>query len=473
MDSRLCLLQACEAQGPGVQCSCPVCREQICGCIRALNVNLTLWNVIRIVYPNGKSEADEEAAFQCAKNSFELHQQLRRLMLPPASESADAVNDNRDAWGNNQDRRQLRVEISDHEEAMALLASDSDTFASDNDDDGDDNTSPWVVRVENLEADELRIRRNVVVDQDDINTDGNPTMRNAFGIVEFPSVLEAYADGQDCQIALLQLEEQTEGFPVFMAESGDDDRLVFPQYFSDVRLTVSPMDDPGQPVLVRTVSASHGMVEFRNLRLHVPPGHYLFRMEDMERELFIEIRTHIADGGRPDAPRNASPHRMPHRPRHDVWRLADSGMHRPQALTLHRHGSDEFSDDEIMYESANEYDSDDSFLASEDEDSRRRQRQRSLESVYSDEDGSDGEHVPVEPAAQDDVDAPMHEQEDEHDDEDDHDPIVVRAPASRKRSRRQVTSSEEEDDEDMPLNRLAFKRRQRAIANEDEDSDDI
>ncbi|RHY82219.1 hypothetical protein DYB31_000916 [Aphanomyces astaci] len=477
----------------------------------SLNVNLALWNVIRIMYPQGKPEADEEAAFQAAKASFELHQQLRRLMLPPADDNAPALNRNFHVHvgENPDDRRRYRVEIHEgvngqeeieilDDDVHSALESDPDDAAAD-----DDDENPWVVRVETLEAEELRIRRNIVVDQQDENTDGHLTMRNAFGIVEFPSILEAYADdGQDCLVALLQLEEdeeQTEGFPVFMAESGEDDRLVLPQYFGDVRLTVCSVEDPRELVLSRTTSGSHGMIEFKNLRLHVPAGEYVFRIEDVEREVFIEIMARIVDGGGGGVRGVAGgvlDARQQQRERALRARrfVQGGGMDRPQHRTLHRYSQGDYSEDDMMYEGEeNTYDSDDSFLASEDEDTSSRRRRRQSDEFNDAEDLNDNDHVGDDDSGGDDsggddivvdeagevadrhaarrVDGDDEQKQDEYDE----DQVVVVPASSMKRRRRQVdsSSSEEEEEEDMSSVRPLQARKRRRYAIEDaSDGDD-
>ncbi|KAH9103980.1 hypothetical protein LEN26_013091 [Aphanomyces euteiches] len=424
---RLCLLKSCEAQGTTDQCTCAICREPLCGCVDKLNVNVKLWNVIRIMYPDGKEEAEEEAQFQAAKAIFEVQQEIRYT----ANASEVSIDDNHR-------REQPRVGLEDARDSLDMHPYQTNQRPYN---DGGIDSNPWIMRLEEHVAEELRIRRSIVMDPNDENIDGRLTMRLAFGLVEFPSIFEAYVDGQTCQIAMLQMEEDEEsdsGFPVFMAESGEDDALVVPNFFGSVRLTVFANDDLEQPLLRRQTSARQGMIEFPNLRLDVPQGMYLFRFEDLEHDVFIEIVTEIRD------PAGSSP--LPvQSERQRSGRPRPLLLDRNQASTLRRR-QDEWDDSEddldaIMdHGRANHYDSEDSFLAHEDSD---------LGEHHSDEEERDEEEEEEEeeaPAVRSTFRRKRHV-ESGSDDEDDDDAHPRTAKHQRRLPRHQIDSDEDQSED--------------------------
>ncbi|OQR80567.1 hypothetical protein ACHHYP_17463 [Achlya hypogyna] len=273
---RLCLIKSCEAQDDVRLC--PICRDPMCMCFEKLNVNVTLWNIVRLLYPNARNEQEEEEAYQLARATYEARQRVRELRGASAeARPADDEDDDDDFAGE---------AFSDGEDAAEARLHDDE--------------NPLQVRVDTVNAEELHITRNVVVDDDAENVDGRRTMRVAFSIVEFPGILETYTEHQECSLAMLQLEEDeelAEGFPAFMAESGDDDNLVVSHHYGEVTLTV--FDDRNHIVLERTGRCQAGIVNFQALRLDVPSGMYTFRFYDLATTVFIEIATSVrdSDGG--------------------------------------------------------------------------------------------------------------------------------------------------------------------------------
>ncbi|KAF0689478.1 Aste57867_19085 [Aphanomyces stellatus] len=457
---RICLLKSCEAQGTEDVCTCPICRDPLCACIEKLSINMALWNVIRVLYPDGKVEAEEEAQYQEAKITFEAQQEIRYYInasdaggsdggedaqAPPRAQARDEHHHLHHRGGNI--RIDIRVDeggqihVQQHQERTAADDDNQSSAGSsiqvlpsgDEGDDDEENESPWLVRVDELQAEELFIRRNIVLDQDAENVDGRLTMRLAFGIVEFPSVLESYVDGQSCQVALLQMEEDEERdagyFPVFMSDAGDDDVYVLPCY-DDARLTVVPLEDHRQAVLVRNTSARGGMIEFPNLRLDVPAGLYIFRIDIEARGLFLEVTAEIHD------PTQAPPRRP--RPS-TAERTYSPIMDRGQRSTLQRRGRV----DDGYHSMDDEYDADDvEFIAPEGD------------VAYEGESDSDNEHIEDGSRHKDayefDDDDEEETKEDDDDDDDDDVVVVARIPPSS-RLKRQVASSDEDEDDNMPL----------------------
>ncbi|KDO29328.1 hypothetical protein SPRG_05863 [Saprolegnia parasitica CBS 223.65] len=422
---RLCLIKSCDAQdGNPTECLCPICRDPICICFEKLNINVTLWNVVRLFYPNERDDDEEESAYQLAKSKYEVRQRVRDLQN--AAGAPRPVDDGDASF-------------------------DDEAFSDADDQHGDDDDNPHQIRVDRVHAEELHIVRNVIVDEDDENVDGYRAMRfgcgrpraltalldrMAFGIMDFPSVLEAYTEHQACTLVILQMEEDeeiTEGFPTFMAESGEDDNLVVANHYSEVTLTVR--DETRHIVLERTARCQAGSVSFEALRLDVPEGMYTFCFRDLASNVFIEIETLVRDGVN-DGYRIRSP----------VRRAAVSGLLQEATDRSRQRAStrrDYVSDDDEGYG----HESDDSFIVSDN---------------YISDDEVD------EPASRA---ADLREDYDEDDDADEDEEIVQ--TTSRKRPRlRMLDDDEDDDDEDDDIlpPASASKRSRLLVVDDDESS---
>ncbi|EQC37193.1 hypothetical protein SDRG_05419 [Saprolegnia diclina VS20] len=425
---RLCLIKACDAQdGNAAECLCPICRDPICVCFEKLNINVTLWNVVRLFYPNEPDDEEEESAYQLAKSKYEVRQRVRDLQnaagVPRPVDDGDA-------------------------------SFDDEAFSDDDHSHGDDDDNPHQIRVDRVHAEELHIVRNVIVDEDDENVDGYRAMRMAFSIMDFPSVLEAYTEHQACTLVVLQMEEDeeiTEGFPTFMAESGEDDNLVVTNHYSEVTLTVR--DETRHIVLERTARCQAGSVSFEALRLDVPEGLYTFCFRDLASNVFMEIETLVRDGAH-DGFRIRSP----------VRRAAASGLlqeatdrSRQRANTRRDYVSD---DDDEGYG----HESDDSFVVSDN---------------YVSDDEVD---VPASRAVDlrdDDDEGGEDDADDDADGEDEEDEEIVQT-TSRKRPRLRMLDDDEEDEDDdedddgdiLPTASASKRSRLRMVDDESSAGDD-
>lgn len=234
---------------PIEEVQCPSCRADL---LRPLSpssspsavfsINVTLWNAIQLLLPvpvrARRRQCQREAEVAVAAAAGEVDQE---------EEEYASLLDQVDAkWRIHFLQHQA---VAFHDRHATESDGDADSEVSEEDQDGDDGELRRQrrlypeINVENIVDGRLSLSRNVVLDTTDANEDGYASMRVALAIVEFPSIVELYSEHQECEVAVIKLEEDEEhldgGAPFFLDEHGnDDDAFILPNYFNEVTLRV-------------------------------------------------------------------------------------------------------------------------------------------------------------------------------------------------------------------------------------------
>lgn len=231
---------------PIEEAQCPTCRADI---LRQLSpssspsavfsINVTLWNAIQLLLP---------VLVRARRRLRQQEAEVTTEEVDREEEEYAVLLDQVDAKWHIHFLQHQAIAFHDRQARESDEDADNEDDEGEEDEEGDGETRRQrrlypEIKVENAVDGRLALSRNVVLDTTDANEDGYASMRVTLALVEFPSIVELYSEHQECEVAVIKLEEDEEhvdgGAPFFLDEHGnDDDAFILPNYYNEITLRV-------------------------------------------------------------------------------------------------------------------------------------------------------------------------------------------------------------------------------------------